>query len=106
MKSFDIFIAYMSWGNAGKSRPVLVFTLGDNIVDIYQITTKYEDKSAVVRAQYFKIEDWQQAGLNIQSYVDTGTLITLPINIFKDKAPIGKLTDADKQRLFNFLNNL
>ena len=103
MKSFDIFITYISWDDGGKSRPVLVLVLSDHTVDVYQITTKYDNKSSVLQAKYFKIEDWDKAGLDTQSYVDTGTLITLPIKVFKDKTPVGKLTEADKQRLLDFL---
>jgi len=54
-------------------------------------------------AQFFKIDDWAQAGLDRQSYVDTGTLITLSLSAFKNKNPIGRLTEADKQKLLEFL---
>ena len=103
MKPFDIFIAYMSWVGGGKNRPVLVFILNDDTVDIYPITTKYEGKSEAVRARYFKINDWTQAGLDTQSYVDTGTLISLSMAAFKNKTPIGKLTENDKLLLLEFL---
>ena len=103
MKPFDIFIAHISWDGGGKNRPVLAFMLSDGTVDIYQITTKYEDKSEAIRAQYFKINDWTQAGLDMQSYVDTGTLITLSMVTFKNKNPIGKLTENDKLRFLDFL---
>lgn len=103
MKPFDIFVAYMSWDGGGKNRPVLAFILGDETVDIYPITTKYEGKSGTIRAQYFRIDDWSQAGLDTQSYVDIGTLITLSMTAFKHTTPIGRLTEADKQRLLNFL---
>jgi len=38
-----------------------------------------------------------------QSYIDTGILLNLPISVFKNKKPIGKLTIADKKRLLAFL---
>ena len=103
MKPFDVFITYISWDGGGKERPVLAFILSDEIVDIYQITTKYEGKSDVIKSQYFKIDDWKQAGLTSQSHIDTGTLIGLSMATFKNKTPIGKLTDSDKQRLLAFL---
>ncbi|MDR1736051.1 MAG: hypothetical protein LBR85_04175 [Oscillospiraceae bacterium] len=105
MKPFDIFIAYISWDGGGKNRPVLAFILGDNTVDIYQITSKYEGKSEAIRSQYFTINDWKQAGLDMQSYIDTGTLITLSMATFKNNTPIGTLTENDKHRLLAFLNN-
>ena len=43
--------------------------------------------------------------LTTQSYIDTGTLITLAMETFKNKSPIGKLTENDKQRFLKFLNN-
>jgi hypothetical protein len=104
MKPFDIFIIYMSWDGGGKDRPVLMFIVGDDAVDVYQITTKYEDKSESIRAQYFTINDWARAGLDKPSYVDTGTLIDLSTAVFKDKKPIGKLTEGDKLRLLEFLS--
>ena len=105
MKPFDIFVAYMSWDGGGKNRPILAFILGDDTVDIYPITTKYEGKSEEIRAQYFKINDWVQAGFDTQSYVDTGILITLSMITFKHTTPIGRLTEADKQRLLGFLEH-
>ena len=105
MKPFDIFITYMSWDGGGKNRPVLAFILDDDTVDIYQITTRFDSKSSAIQAQYFKIEDWTQAGLNAQSYIDTGTLITLTMATFKDKTPVGHLTENDKRRLLEFLDN-
>ncbi|MDR1328370.1 MAG: hypothetical protein LBK23_02065 [Oscillospiraceae bacterium] len=105
MEPFDIFIAYMSWDGGGKARPVLVFILGDGTVDIYRITTQYESKSDAIKEQYFKIIDWAQAGLDRQSYVDVGTLITLSMATFEGKTPIGKLTESDKLRLLEFLSS-
>ncbi|MCL2773430.1 MAG: hypothetical protein FWD71_08775 [Oscillospiraceae bacterium] len=105
MNPFDIFIAYLSWGDSGKNRPVLAFIIDDNNVDVYQITTQYGNKSETIQAQYFKINDWAQSGLDRQSYVDTGTLITLSLSTFKNKKPAGKLTEADKQKLLEFLKS-
>jgi hypothetical protein len=68
MNPLDIFIAYVSWGNAGKSRPVLVFREDGNRVDVFAITTQYKGKSKTIQAKYFKIDDWQQAGLDKQRF--------------------------------------
>lgn len=51
----------------------------------------------------FDINDWAQTGLDMQSYVDTGTLITLSMATFKGKTPIGRLTETDKKRLLEFM---
>jgi len=104
MSLYEIYIIHLSWGSGGKVRPVLAFIVDEETVDIYQITTKYEGKNAEIKALYFKIIDWAQAGLDRESYVDTGTLITLPMDAFNGKTPVGRLTNADRQRLFEFLN--
>jgi hypothetical protein len=103
METFEIYVTYMEWLNGGKNRPVLAFILDENHVEVYQITTQYADKSKAVQNLYFKISDWKQAGLSKQSYVDTGTLITLSLDSFENQQPIGKLTPKDKKRLLNFL---
>ena len=105
MKPFDIFITYISWGEDGKNRPVLVFVINESEVDVYPITTRYNDKSEAVRSTYFKINDWMTSGLDFQSYINTGTLITLPINVLKNKTAIGELTESDKLRLLDFFAN-
>ena len=103
MEAFDVFISYVKWDNGGKNRPVLVYALNDGLVRIYPITTQYENKSESIKANYFKINDWSHAGLDKQSYVDTGTRLTQSLSIFNNIAPIGKLTEADKKRLIEFL---
>ena len=102
----EIYIIHLSWGSSGKVRPVLAFVVGDSTVEIYQITPQYDNKSKKIKAQYFKNNDWVQAGLDKPSYIGTGTLITLPINAFKVKAPVGRLTNNDKQRLYDFFANV
>jgi len=103
MEPFELFITYISWGSGGKSRPVLVLLLTEDTIFVYPITTQYENKSGAIKSRYFKINDWPQAGLDKQSYIDTGILLTLPISVIKNKKPIGKLTIADKKRLLAFL---
>jgi hypothetical protein len=104
MDIFDIFIAYISWGNKGKNRPVLVLEKQDAIVSVFGITTQYESKSPSVRAKYYKIVNWQQAGLSKQSYIDTNTVLDLPTSALDNKSPIGELTKNDIQKLIEFLS--
>ena len=104
MNPFEIYIVYLSWGTGGKSRPVLVIISGNSSVAVYPITTQYSAKSKAVQANYFELQDWNQEGLSKKSYVDTGTLITLPPSALANKTPIGVLTANDKQRLLAFLN--
>ena len=104
MNQFEIFITCISWGSGSKKRPVLVLLLNDDSIFVYPITTQYDNKSKLIRAKYFKINDWTQAGLVRQSYIDTGTLIKLPLSVIDNNKPIGRLTITDKQRLLEFLS--
>jgi hypothetical protein len=103
MKPFDIFIVYLSWGSAGKSRPVLVLAVYDEYVKIYRITTQYENKGRAIRSKYFEILDWKQAGLDKQSYIDTNDTFELSRSAIAGKKVIGNLTENDKLRLLEFL---
>ena len=103
MQPFDIFISYISWGSGGKKRPVLVYALNKEFVRIFPITTQYKEKSDVIKAKYFKINDWEKAGLHELSYIDTGTRLTQSLSLFNSVNPIGNLTEGDKQRLIEFL---
>jgi len=103
MNPLEIFVTHISWGSGGKNRPILVLLEKDGSVLVYPVTTQYENKSEAIRAHYFKVNDWNQAGLAKQSYIDTGTLIELPLSAIANKKPIGRLTMTDKQRLLHFL---
>jgi len=102
MKPFEVYIAYVSWGDDGKHRPILVLSEQEDEVSAFRITTQYQSKSAVVQSKYLMINDWQQAGLDRLSYIDTSKIIDLPIKSVS-AFPTGKLSAEDKQRLLEFL---
>ena len=104
MDIFDIFIAYISWGSDGKKRPVLVLEQKKSVVNVFNITTQYENKSDSVRSKYFKINEWHQAGLDKQSYVDTNAVRDLPLAALDGETAIGKLAKSDVRRLLVFLS--
>lgn len=104
MNVFDICIAYVSWGSGGKKRPVLILAQTASSVTVFKITTKYNNKSDVIRGKYFKINDWKQAGLDRQSYADTNNTITLPRSSVDVDNLVGTLTESDVQRLIDFLS--
>jgi hypothetical protein len=104
MNPFDIFIGYVSWGNDGKIRPVLVYETEDDIISVYAITSQYKNKSTAVQNQFFEIIDWGQAGLDRQSYIDTGKIVELPVASVSLKSTIGKLSETDKKRFLEFLS--
>ena len=103
MDIFDIFIAYVSWGEGGKMGPVLILEQQEDTVHVFNITTQYETKSESVRSKYFKIREWQQAGLEKQSYVDTNVVRELPAIALAGKPKAGKLTENDVRDLIKFL---
>ena len=70
---------------------------------VFNITTQYMNKSEAVRAKCFKINEWREAGLDKESYVDTNTIRDLPPLALEGKPMIGRLTDADAQRFIEFL---
>ena len=102
MNPFDICVAYISWETGGKRRPILLLVNANDYAEVFRITSKYEGKSKTIQAQYFEINDWQQAGLSGLSYIDTVASIEVPISLIS--STIGKLTENDKQRLLKFLN--
>ena len=104
MDIFDIYITYVSWGDSGKKRPVLIIEQQEKIVSVFNITTQYENKNEIIRSKYFMINDWQQAGLAKQSYVDTNVVRDLPIAALGGKSEIGRLTENDVTRLIEFLS--
>ena len=103
MNPYDLHIAYISWGNDGKRRPVLVVSSDQKEAAVFQITSQYDNKSTVIQSQYIAIDDWAQAGLTKQSYIDIGRIIDLPIATVQP-TPIGKLTENDLRKLLNAMN--
>lgn len=88
-----------------KYRPALVVSVGRDDVTVFKITSKYQSKSERIKWYYYPIQEWQQAGLRRQSYVDTHRTYTLPQRIVFKKPPLGKLTTNDMINLFEFIKN-
>ena len=103
MNPYNIHIAYVSWGDDGKRRPVLVLSSNEKEVAVFQTTSQYRSKSAVIQSQYVIINDWAQAGLDKQSYIDISKIIDLPIATVQPN-PIGKLSEKDLRILLNAIS--
>ena len=103
MVPFDVCVAYISWDAGGKRRPILLLKKENGYAEAFRITSQYERKKETIKAKYFKIDDWREAGLVKQSYIDTIAFIELPVELIE--STIGKLTENDKQRLLVFLDN-
>lgn len=102
MNPFEVYIAYVSWGDGGKRRPVLVLSKQESEVSVFRITTQYQNKSSAIQSKYLIINDWRQAGLDKLSYIDISKVIDLPITTV-ETSPIGELSAEDKQRLLELL---
>jgi len=111
MNIFDIFTAYVSWGGVvnevGSDRKRLVLILEQTAggVTVFNITPRYDCKSEIIRSKYFRINDWQQAGLDLQSYVDTNKTVTLPLSSVDVNHQVGTLTESDVQKFIEFIRN-
>ena len=104
MNTYEIYITSIIWGGIKKRRSVLMIKSNKNDVTCFRITTHYQSNNNGNVIKYFVINDWQQAGLNEQSYIDTSFTVTLPKTAI-DSNPIGKLSIEDEVRLIEFINN-
>lgn len=102
MKINEIYTAYVSWGNNGKRRPVLVIKDNEKNVFCYKITSKFAQKSEKIKRNYFQLTDWHQEGLVKQSYVDVGYVSKLPKEEITFKF-VGELSLRDMKALTKFI---
>ena len=102
MQPFDIHIAYVSWEDDGKRRPILVLFRNGDEVAVFRITSQYNNKSDAVRSKYLAIDDWKQSGLKKPSFIDTSRIVDVPVNLV-GIVPIGKLSEKDRQKLISFM---
>ena len=103
MNSYEIYIAYISWGGDGKRRPILFIEEDNGHAIAFRVTSQYANKSDDIKAQYIEITDWQQAGLSKLSYIDAGEKVRIPLAMISPQSSIGELSESDKQRLLEFL---
>lgn len=103
MKTNDLITLYVSFvqTKGGKSRPVLIRKVASQTVEAFKITSKYQNKSAYIKQQYYLIKNWQSAGLNRPSWVDLGKLYQFPKTGLKFKE-IGHLSRLDQIKIADF----
>ncbi|MCL2574303.1 MAG: hypothetical protein FWE34_07125 [Defluviitaleaceae bacterium] len=87
MHPFEIYIAFLSWGDGGKDRPVLILRCGNDGILVYPITTQYESKSETIKYKLFEIKDWELSGLHKVSYIDTGELARVSVYAINTHSP-------------------
>ena len=86
-----------------KVRPALVVKIKDNYVSVFKITSKYQNKSEKIKRAYYPVKNWEVAGLNRISYVDTHQTYDIDKATILKNRPIGKLTKTDVLGLYQFL---
>jgi hypothetical protein len=94
MRVYEIYIAFVIWGIEEKRRPVLILEESINNVTVFRITTHSESVLDKTRVKHFIINDWQHAGLDVPSYIDTRSTVTLPNTAVDSENLIGKLSIA------------
>ena len=103
MKTNDLISLYVSYveTNGGKRRPVLIRKVSAQTVEAYKITSKYKNKSAYIRQQYYPIKERQAAGLMKPSWVNIGKLYRFPKKGLTFKG-IGHLSKGDHNVIADF----
>ncbi|WP_181356996.1 hypothetical protein [Lactiplantibacillus plantarum] len=107
MRTNDLISLYVSFveTNGGKSRPVLIRKVSEQTVEAFKITSKYQNKSAYIKQQYYLIKDWQAAGLKKTSWVNLGNLYRFNKAGLSFKE-IGHLSKLDQTEIADFALNL
>ena len=103
MTTYEIYITSVIWGGNKKRRPVLVIESNKNDITCFKITTHHQSNIKGKVIKYFIINDWQHAGLNEPSYIDTSFTVTVQKTAI-DNNPIGKLSIEDEVRLIDYIN--
>lgn len=93
--------------SGGKQRyTVEVAKKGLGVVVLDNITSQYHHKSNFIKAQYYPIQDWLQAGLKKPSWVDIKSGRAYDLNdIMRHGRYIGQLTFRDVQALEQFIKS-
>lgn len=102
----EIYIARVPFDEVlgSKIRPALVIENNDHYATVFKITSKFQHKSAYIQNVYYRIQEWQEAGLTRPSFVDIHKTYDLTLESLLSHAPIGKLTLLDRRGLLLFIN--
>lgn len=97
-----VHVSYVN-SNGGKRRPVLVLQDASDYLTFFRLTTKFDNKSSRIQRQYYRIREWEQAGLKQISYIDIGTVMMMKKIATNKILPIGHLSVYDIQELNKFI---
>ena len=108
MNKSDIATVYVAFINSenGKRRPVYIIQENEKTIHFFSITSKYHNKSEIIKRQHVEIRDWEQAGLRKESWIGIGIINEIP----RDKKgiiwkKIGVLSESDLRRLESKLHS-
>lgn len=103
LSRYAIVIAMMRFedGSGQKHRPVMVVKFNGETLMVLKITSQFENKSEVIRKQYFEIIDWFKAGLKRPSWIDT--VRYYEIDNKHEFTVLGHLTNRDIERFKDFI---
>ena len=105
---YKIYVAFDKNSNDGKERYVVQIGQTQILVGVSMssITSQYEQKSEFIKAQYYEIQDWQQAGLKKKSYVDIRSKTTYTVvEVMQLGKCVGQLTAKDMLGLMDFIKS-
>ncbi|GLX33918.1 type II toxin-antitoxin system PemK/MazF family toxin [Leuconostoc mesenteroides] len=105
MKIYTVNIPYEDIPGS-KYRPALVIGMRNGYINVLKITKEHDEKSKAIQDIYYKIEEWQEAGLKVQSYVDCHRTYNVSQDYILRNQPKGELTSKDKTKLFAFVHKL
>lgn len=92
--------------DGSKYRPALVVGMKNSYINVLKITKEHDEKSKFIQDLYYEIEDWQEAGLKMKSYVDCHRTYNVSQDYILRHRPKGELTSKDKTKLFTFIHKL
>ena len=102
----DVITAYISFEEqpGGKTRPILILKIQDEIFFTLKITSKYNQNFPFVREYYYPIYFWKYVSLKRPSYIDTTRLIPVNPSILPHPYRyIGTLHDLDFINMIAFI---
>jgi len=110
MNTNDVILVYIKFKDkhGGKQRPALLYSKHNNYIEIMSITSKYENKSEKIKRNYYPINNWREAGLKKESWIDIGNIHVFMKDTLRNINTIylGKLTEADEIGLAEFSKGL
>jgi len=103
---YHIEVAYDQKAGGKQRYTVEVAKKRLGVVLLENITSQYHHKSDFIKAQYYPIQDWLQAGLKKPSWVDIKSGRTYDLNdIMRHGRYIGQLAFHDVQALAQFIKS-